>query len=120
MRSTAIRRLIALGAAYAVALQVLLPSFVLVAGDGVGVQICSSVHRENPDRSLPPNSHCAACPTLCEGTGLVGAAPAAFEFLSLPANSGLTSFASSSSVTRPSSRVLPPSRAPPLAAPVLA
>jgi len=64
------RRLIALTAAYAIALQAALAGVVLLAASAHATpQICAAVGHDPQSGSLPMGSDCAACPALCGGAG---------------------------------------------------
>jgi hypothetical protein len=108
------RRLIALVAAYAVALQAVVASFAMASViDGVPALCTSSAPQTpapDPWHALP----CIACPAVCEG-GPPGLAPGGV-FIALPRDAavrfehGLLRLAE-----RSAPRNLPPSRAPPTA-----
>lgn len=117
MHRIAVRRLIAIGAAYAVALQVLLSGLARPADGDLGVQkICASASRDSPSGSPPPGTHCAACPLLCAGTGFAGAAPQIFVILP-PVPIRSTRYGAFHGVAFRAASGLPQSRAPPAAVP---
>jgi len=111
------RRLIALTAAYAIALQAALAGVVLLAASAhaAAPQICAAVGHDPQSGSLPMGADCAACPALCGGAGPDAVAPGGFA-VAAPAAAALALERRIVPVTlRPSQRLLPPSRAPPAA-----
>jgi hypothetical protein len=74
------RRLIALAAAYAIALQAVLASFAALAAAGTAVPgLCtSSVPQGQPGRHTGHTALCLACPACC-GDGRLGVPPAGVE-----------------------------------------
>jgi hypothetical protein len=75
------RRLIALAAAYAIALQAVLASFAALAAAGATVPgLCtSSVPQEQPERHTGHPGLCLACHTCCGDGRLSGVPPAGVE-----------------------------------------
>jgi len=112
MTATARRRLIALTAAYAVALQAVLASFVLLAMSGRPAQeICTPA---GDGQSLPPGDACLFCPLTCTDNAFAGVAPPFhFALMAAPATHPDCGAAAASPCSTP--RLLPPSRAPPAA-----
>jgi hypothetical protein len=111
------RRLIALAAAYAIALQAVVAGFAVLAAAGVAMPgLCtSSVPREQPGRDAGHGLACVACPAHCGEGGPAGALPAAVEApVSHTASErgvrGLPQLA-----VQATPRERPPSRAPPAA-----
>jgi len=109
------RRLIALTAAYAVALQAALAGVALLAASAQGApQICAAVGHDPQSDSIPPGADCAACPALCGG-GSGGVTPGGFT-VAAPAAAGFALEHRIVPVTPwRAQRLLPPSRAPPAA-----
>ncbi len=110
------RRLIALAAAYAIALQAVLASFAALAAAGTAVPgLCtSSVPQEQPGRHSGHTALCLACHACC-GDGRLGVPPAGVE---VPAPRAMADRAA----PRPEAldvpatpRNRPPSRGPPAA-----
>ncbi len=110
------RRLIALAAAYAIALQAVLASFAALAAAGTAVPgLCtSSVPQEQPGRHTGHTALCLACHACC-GDGRLGVPPAGIE---VPAPRAVADRAT----PRPEARDVPatpcnrpPSRGPPAA-----
>jgi hypothetical protein len=110
------RRLIALTAAYAVALQAALAGVALLAApaQAAAPQICAAVGHDPQSGSIPSGSDCAACPALCGG-GPGGVAPGGFTVVA----PGAAAFALERRIVPATpwraQRLLPPSRAPPAA-----
>jgi hypothetical protein len=109
------RRLIALAAAYAVALQAVLTSFAVVAAAGAVPGLCTSGAPGMPGSDRGHASPCVACPALCGDGGLAGLAPAGVRGLGwrtaiIRVEHGMPRLAE-----RSAPRYLPPSRAPPAA-----
>lgn len=118
MRRTILRRLIALCAAYVMALHVLLPGVLAAAGGDAGRQeICAARDREPAPASVPPHAGCMACPAMCQGSSLAGVAPAGFAMLMPPAMPDSVLQGGPDSMVRPIARSLPQSRAPPAVVP---
>jgi hypothetical protein len=113
--TTTRRRLIALAAAYAIALQAVMASFAALAAAGIAVPgLCtSSAPREQPGHHSGHAAACIACPACCSDGGLSGAPPAGVEVpaLSAAADRGTRGLPQVEAQTLP--RNLPPSRAPP-------
>ena len=110
------RRLIALTAAYAIALQAALAGVVLLAPSArTAPQICAAVGHDPQSGSIPMGADCAACPALCGGAGPDAVAPGGFA-VAAPA---VASFAVDRRIApvmlQRAQRLLPPSRAPPAA-----
>jgi hypothetical protein len=74
-------RLIALAAAYAIALQAVVVGFAALAAAGTAVPgLCtSSAPPEQPGRNTGHAVACIACPACCSDGGLPGVPPAAVE-----------------------------------------
>jgi hypothetical protein len=111
------RRLIALAAAYAIALQAVLASFAALAAAGAAVPgLCTSaVPQEQPGRHTGHTALCLACPACCGDGRLSGAPPAGVE---VPAPRAMAD----RGAPRPEARDVPatprnrpPSRGPPAA-----
>jgi hypothetical protein len=72
------RRLIALAAAYAIALQAVVAGFAALAAAGTAVPgLCTSSAPQKQPRRDSGHAACIACPTSCCDSGLSGAPPAA-------------------------------------------
>jgi hypothetical protein len=72
------RRLIALAAAYAIALQAVVAGFAALAAAGTAVPgLCTSSAPQEQPRRDSGHAACIACPTSCCDSGLSGAPPAA-------------------------------------------
>jgi hypothetical protein len=108
------RRMIALTAAYAVALQAILSSFGLLAMAGRSArEICGPAR--NLPGSLPTGPDCMmACPVPCGGAGLAGVAPDDLAVAARPAPSSSVEMRVPV-LLRAAQRLLPPPRAPPAA-----
>jgi hypothetical protein len=109
------RRLIALAAAYAIALQAVLVSFAALAAAGTAVPgLCtSSAPQEQPGRDTGHGALCIACPACCSDGRLSGMPPAGVEISPPPV-------APDRGIHRPAAlevRVTPHSRPPPRAPP---
>ena len=111
------RRLIALAAAYAIALQAVLASFAALAAAGTAVPgLCtSSAPQEQPGGHTGHTSLCLACHACCGDGRLSGVPPAGIE---VPAPGAVADRA----IPRPEARDVPvtprnrpPSRGPPAA-----
>jgi hypothetical protein len=115
--STMRRRLIALAAAYAIALQAVVAGFAALAAAGTAVPgLCtSSVPREQPGRDTGHAIACIACPACCGEGGPAGALPAAVEapVLHMASERGIRGWRQFAVRATPRDR--PPSRAPPTA-----
>jgi hypothetical protein len=109
------RRLIALTAAYAIALQAALAGFaVLAASAHAAPEICAAGH-ESPSGSMPMGSDCGTCPALCVGAGPDAAAPGSFTLAAPVVASFAVERRGVPVAPWPAQRLLPPSRAPPAA-----
>jgi hypothetical protein len=111
------RRLIALLAAYAIALQAVLASFAALAAPGTAVPgLCtSSVPQEQPARHTGHTALCIACPACCGDGRLSGVPPAGVE---VPAPSAAADRGTDRPVefdVQATPCIRPPSRAPPAA-----
>jgi hypothetical protein len=100
-------RLIALAAAYAVALQVVVASFAVLSAVGTASGLCVSGASETPGSDHGNAAPCLACPASCSAGGLPGVAPAG---VSVRVGRRIVRLAE-----RSAPRNLPPSRAPPSA-----
>jgi hypothetical protein len=111
------RRLIALTAAYAIALQAVVAGFAALAVAGTGVPgLCtSSAPREQPGRDSGHAIACIACPACCSGEGLSGVPPAAIEAPAPRMVSDRSAHRLPQLAARVTPRDRPPSRAPPAA-----
>jgi hypothetical protein len=110
--ATACRSLIAVIAAYALALQAVLAGFALPVMAGPSAHaLC--IPAGGDGQSLPPDTACPFCPLACGANGLAGIAPTAFSFVAppAPASRHACNLAAAAPCTTP--RLLPPSRAPP-------
>jgi hypothetical protein len=109
------RRLIALAAAYAIALQAVLASFAVLPAAGAVPGLCTSGTPETPG-SVPRHAQpCVACPAFCgegapPGVAPTGACVPAREAAAIQVEHGMRHLAE-----RSAPRNLPPSRAPPAA-----
>jgi hypothetical protein len=116
MTMVARRRMIALTAAYAVALQAILSTFAVLAMSGRSAQeICAPVANGALPRSLPAGPDCMACPVPCGGAGLAGVAPDSRAVAVRPAPSSSVALRVAPVPLRAAQRLLPPTRAPPAA-----
>jgi hypothetical protein len=110
------RRLIALAAAYAIALQAVVASFAALAAAGTAMPgLCTSTPRDQPSRDSGHAVACIACPACCSDGGLSAPPPAGVEVPAPRATAdrgvlGLPQFAA-----RETARNRPPARAPPAA-----
>jgi hypothetical protein len=116
MRPTMHRRLIALAAAYAIALQAVVASFAALAAAGAVVPgLCtSSAPQERPGRDSEHAVACVACSACCSAGGLSGMPPASIELPALRATADRGAHARPRVMVRATPRNLPPSRAPPV------
>jgi len=110
------RRLIALTAAYAVALQAALAGVALLAAYAhAAPPVCASTGHDPQSGSVPMGFDCAACPAVCGGGGTGAVAPGGFAV----AGPAVAAFAVERRDARVApgrgQRLLPPSRAPPAA-----
>ena len=110
------RRLIALTAAYAIALQAALAGVVLLAPSArTAPQICAAVGHDPQSGSIPMGADCAACPALCGGPAPDAVVSGGFT-IAAPVTAALAIDRRIAPVAlRPVQRLLPPSRAPPAA-----
>ena len=110
------RRLIALTAAYAVALQAALAGVALPVASAHAVpQICAAAGHDPQSDSVPMGSDCAACPAVCSGGEPDAVASGGFT-VAAPSAAALAVERRIVPVTpRGAQRMLPPSRAPPAA-----
>jgi hypothetical protein len=111
------RRLIALAAAYAIALQAVLVSFAALAAAGTAVPgLCtSSVPQERPGRDTGHAALCIACPACCGDGRLSGVPPAGVEVSLPPTAADRGTHWPAALEVRATKRSRPPSRAPPAA-----
>jgi hypothetical protein len=111
------RRLIALAAAYAIALQAVVAGFAAFAAAGTAVPgLCtSSVPREQPGHDSGHVIACIACPACCSDGGLSGAPPAGAEAPAPRAVSDRAAHGLPKLEARVTPRNRPPTRAPPAA-----
>jgi hypothetical protein len=111
------RRLIALAAAYAIALQAVLTSFAALAAAGAAVPgLCtSSAPQEQPARHSGHTALCIAC-SACSGDGrLSGIPPAGVEVQAPLAAADRNTLRPAEFDIRATPRNRPPTRAPPAA-----
>jgi hypothetical protein len=112
------RRLIALTAAYAIALQAVVASFAALAAAGTAVPgLCtSSAPREQPERDSGHAIACIACPASCCDGGLFGAPPTGVEAPAPRVRTDRTNTHGHPQIAaRETAHSRPPSRAPPAA-----
>jgi hypothetical protein len=110
------RRLIALAAAYAIALQAVVASFAALAAAGTAVPgLCTSAPREQPRHDTGHATACIACPVHCNNGGLSGAPPAGVEMSAPRVATDRGAYALPQIEARGTARDRPPSRAPPVA-----
>jgi hypothetical protein len=107
------RRLIALAAAYAVALQAVVASFAVLSAVGQVPGLCASGAPEAPGSDHGRAVPCIACPAACGDGGLAGVAPVAA--LARRAADVRVGHPMLRLAERSAPRNLPPSRAPPSA-----
>jgi hypothetical protein len=105
-------RLIALAAAYAVALQVVVASFAVLSAVGTASGLCVSGASETPGSDHGNAAPCLACPSA---GGLPGVAPAGISALVQRAAAVRVGHRILRLAERSAPRNLPPSRAPPSA-----
>jgi hypothetical protein len=110
----ACRRLIALAVAYAVALQVVLAGFAMLATAAMP-EICASAGPGPIPGSIPMGSDCAVCPVLCGSAGPDGIAPDIFVFVAPSVSSFGIDRRVVPAAPGSAQRWLPPSRGPPAA-----
>jgi hypothetical protein len=110
------RRLIALAAAYAIALQAVVASFAALAATGTVVPgLCtSSAPQEQPRGDSGHAVACIACAACCSAGGLSGMPPASVELPALRATADRGAHAQPRVMVPARPRNLPPSRAPPV------
>jgi hypothetical protein len=108
-------RLIALAAAYAVALQVVVASFAVLSAVGTASGLCVSGASETPGSDHGNAAPCLACPASCSAGGLPGVAPAGISALVQRAAAVRVGRRIVRLAERSAPRNLPPSRAPPSA-----
>jgi len=109
------RRLTALAAAYAIALQALLGSFVIVAAAGALPGLCTSGGPQAPASDRAHGTTCLACPACCAHGGFPGVAPAR-GVLPAPRDAAIrVGHRVRHLAERSAPRNLPPSRGPPSA-----
>jgi hypothetical protein len=109
------RRLIALAAAYAVALQAVVASFAVFSAIGVVPALCASGATETPGSDHGHAAPCLACPAVCGAGGLPGVAPAGVSTLARRVAAVRVGYRMLRLAERSAPRNLPPSRAPPSA-----
>jgi hypothetical protein len=110
------RRLIALTAAYAIALQAVVASFAALAAAGAAVPgLCTSAPREQPGHDTGHATACIACPACCSDGAPCGAPPAGVEVPAPRATADRGAPALPQLVAWGTARNRPPSRAPPMA-----
>jgi len=108
-------RLIALAAAYAIALQAVLASFAVLSAAGAVPGLCASGAPETP---VPDPGHaqpCVGCPASCSDGAPPGLAPASVSVLARRAAAVRVAHGMPDLAERSAPRNLPPSRAPPAA-----
>jgi hypothetical protein len=108
-------RLIALAAAYAVALQAVLASFAVLSGVGTVPGLCVSGASETPGSDHGHASPCLACPATCGAGGPPGVASAGVSALVPRAATVRVGYHMLRLAERSAPRNLPPPRAPPSA-----
>jgi hypothetical protein len=110
------RRLIALAAAYAIALQAVVASFAVLTAAGAAVPgLCTSAPREQPAHDTGHGTACIACPAYCSDGGLSGAPPAGVEVPVPRAAADRGTHRLPQIEVCGTARDRPPSRAPPVA-----
>ncbi len=108
------RRLTALAAAYAVALQAVLGSFVMVAAAaGALPGLCASGAPQSPASDRTHGAICLACPACCADGGCPGVAPAGGAVAAPRATAIRVGHRGLHLAERSAPRNLPPSRGPP-------
>jgi hypothetical protein len=107
-----IRRLIALTAAYAIALQAALAGFATFAVPAFARSAICAPAGSDPGPGPAPRPECVACPTVCHGAGADGMA-SVVTVLVPPTPSLAIDRRLDIAAPRPAPRLLPPSRAPP-------
>jgi len=108
------RRLVALAAAYAIALQAVVGSFAVVTAMGAVPGLCASGASHEPGSDPRHQGTCVVCPTCCGDGGFSGVAPGG---VCVPAPHGKADrvVRGMHLAERSAPRNLPPSRAPPTA-----
>ena len=109
------RRLTALAAAYAIALQAVLGSLVMVAAAGALPGLCASRAPQEPASDRTHGTTCFACAACCAGGGFPGVAPAGGALPAPRATAIRLSHRGLRLAERSAPRNLPPSRGPPSA-----
>jgi len=111
--ATARRSLVAVVAAYALALQAVLASFALLAVGGPSAhELCMPAGDHG--QSLPPaGTTCLFCPLACGAQGFTGLAPAEFRFVAPAAAAPRQACDVAAAALGMAPRLLPPARAPP-------
>jgi hypothetical protein len=110
------RRLIALAAAYAIALQAVLASFAALAAAGAAPGLCtSSVPQERPGGHTGHTGLCIACPACCGDGRPSGVPPTTVEVPAPFAAADRGILRPTEFDVRVTPRNRPPSRAPPAA-----
>ena len=107
--------MIALAAAYAVALQAMVGSLAVLSAVGAAPELCVSAASETPG---PDHGHavpCVACPASCGAGGLPGVTRAGISALAPRAATVRVGRSMLGVAERSAPRNLPPSRAPPSA-----
>jgi hypothetical protein len=110
------RRLIALVAAYAIALQAVVAGFAALAAAGAAVPgLCTSAPREQPGHDTGHATACIACPAYCSDGGLTAALPTGVKMPAPRAAADRGAYRMVQIEARGTARDRPPSRAPPVA-----
>jgi hypothetical protein len=110
------RRLTALAAAYAIALQAVLASFAALAAAGAAPGLCtSSAPQEQPARHTGHTALCIACSACCGDGRLSGVPPTTVEGPAPLAAADRDTLRPAGFDVRPTPHNRPPSRAPPAA-----
>jgi hypothetical protein len=109
------RRLIALAAAYAIALQAVVASFTVVSAVGAVPGLCTSGAPQTPGPDPGHAQPCIACPAFCGDGGPPGVAAAGVSTVARRAAAVRVEHGMRRLAERSAPRNLPPSRAPPAA-----
>jgi hypothetical protein len=109
------RRLIALAAAYAVALQAVLASFAVLSAAGAVPGLCASGAPQTPVPDPGNAQACIGCPASCGDGGPSGLTPAGASVMAFRAAVNRVEHGTLRLAERSAPRNLPPSRAPPAA-----
>jgi hypothetical protein len=109
------RRLIAVVAAYAVALQAVLAGFAVVSAAGAMPGLCASGAPPQPGSDSEHAFACIACTAFCGDDGLAGVAPAGIADALRRGAAVRIAHPTLHLAERSAPRNLPPSRAPPVA-----